>query len=447
MSFACQRDSYAKEFDTRVVSSEKAKLKVTRNGKAQTVQGHNVVFEDTILFPEGGGQNDDHGLIDGHIPVLRVTRNKEKAVHFLETKEALNPGQQVKQTVDWKRRFDHMQQHSGQHIISAVFESQFNVATTSWWMAENGDEGKVGVSFVELDTCSAHFTSSKKEEEELAKMAEKVESMCNQYIRDHFPVNVKVFDKSDSALEESKTRGLPDDVTGRIRVIEITDNKGAVIDSNMCCGTHVSNLSHLQAIKLLHWEKSKKGPGHNLYFLSGDRVLKYLDGCYKRERVLNLVLCTGPEEHVKVAEKMVKSAKGSAKKLQSVLRDLAAIDARSIKESKKPAKFFCIHRADADAEYINTLIRESTCENEPDNNILLVIGAGEVKTGGQVAICGPKPFLLDLAPQILDTLDAKGGGKGNRINAKVPSFARWSKVEQLVEEYFAGSGDATPIEK
>ena len=77
-------------------------------------------------------------------------------------------------------------------------------------------------------------------------------------------------------MDSSKTRGLPDDVAGDIRVIEMVRGSGGeaeeLIDSNMCCGTHVSNLAHLQAVKLLHWEKAKKSKTSAcLYFLVGDR--------------------------------------------------------------------------------------------------------------------------------------------------------------------------------
>ena len=78
----------------------------------------------------------------------------------------------------------------------------------------------------------------------------------------------------DPALDGSKTRGLPDDVTGDVRVIEMQKSSSdtELIDSNMCCGTHVSNLAHLQAVKLLHWEKAKKSKTSVcLYFLVGDR--------------------------------------------------------------------------------------------------------------------------------------------------------------------------------
>lgn len=269
-------------------------------------------------------------------------------------------------------------------------------------------------------------------------VVKKVEDTCNRHIRDHCAVNVKVYKKGDPELDSSKTRGLPDDVAGDIRVIEMVRGSGGggeaeeLIDSNMCCGTHVSNLAHLQAIKLLHWEeKTKKSKTSTcLYFLVGGRVLNYLQECHDRERHLTSVLSIGPEDHVKVADKINKQAKSSTKKLQNILKEVAASDARRVKEEQ--LKYFCVHRPDADVDYINTLLREL---NDPE--VLVVAGVGEVKTGGQLAMAGPEPLLKELSPGIFATLDAKGGGKGSRINAKAPSFAKWAKVEKLLVERFA----------
>ena len=95
-------------------------------------------------------QNDDFGTVNG-IPVKKVSRKNGKAIHFVESGTPLACGEVVSQKVDWKRRFDHMQQHSGQHLISAYFEKLHNMDTLSWWMADNQDMTKVGVSHIELD--------------------------------------------------------------------------------------------------------------------------------------------------------------------------------------------------------------------------------------------------------------------------------------------------------
>lgn len=78
-------------------------------------------------------QPDDRGVIN-NIPVLQVKRKGKDAVHFLT--ENLDPGTTVTCKVDWNRRWDHMQQHSGQHLITAIVDSLFGFKTTSWWLGE-----------------------------------------------------------------------------------------------------------------------------------------------------------------------------------------------------------------------------------------------------------------------------------------------------------------------
>ncbi|XP_021564064.1 alanyl-tRNA editing protein Aarsd1-like isoform X2 [Carlito syrichta] len=113
MAFRCQRDSYARQFTTTVVSCRPAELQTEGSpGQKEVLRGFHVVLEDTLLFPEGGGQPDDRGTIND-ISVLRVTRRGIQADHFTQT--PLDPGSQVLVRVDWERRFDHMQQHSASH--------------------------------------------------------------------------------------------------------------------------------------------------------------------------------------------------------------------------------------------------------------------------------------------------------------------------------------------
>jgi alanyl-tRNA synthetase len=85
-------------------------------------------------------------------------------------------------------------------------------------------------------------------------------------------------------LLQVRTRGLPDDHKGAVRVVTIEG-----VESNMCCGTHVTNLSQLQAVKLLRTEKGKKNKT-NLYFLVGGRVLQQLSACLHREHQLTALL-------------------------------------------------------------------------------------------------------------------------------------------------------------
>ncbi|XP_023331171.1 alanyl-tRNA editing protein Aarsd1-A [Eurytemora carolleeae] len=232
--FYCQRESYSRELETEVISCSATSRQLDTAGRKAKVDGFEVTFKETVFFPEGGGQNADKGLVGG-VEVLDVYRRGTVAVHFLAGE--LQPGSVVRQSLDWNRRFDNMQQHSGQHLVSAVLEREYNINTTAWWMAESS-ENKVGLSYIELDKPVPPETLSL------------VEERCNSAIQDAIPVSVKLFQIGDPELDAAHTRGLPADHAGPVRLIQMGE-----IDSNLCCGTHVSNLSHLQAIKLLFTEK------------------------------------------------------------------------------------------------------------------------------------------------------------------------------------------------
>uniref|UniRef100_A0A3P8S0Y7 Alanyl-tRNA synthetase domain containing 1 n=1 Tax=Amphiprion percula TaxID=161767 RepID=A0A3P8S0Y7_AMPPE len=381
MAFQCQRDCYMKEFVTSVVSCCPAELKQEVNGKKETLKGFNVKLQDTILFPEGGGQPDDHGLI-GDVPVLRVTRQGPEALHFVVT--PLEEGQEVHVKVDWERRFDHMQQHSGQHLITALADTMFGYKTTSW------DLGRQR-STIELDTPSVKPTQ-----------LQELEEVINEKIRGHIPVTVQLLSIDDPAVEKVRSRGLPEDHAGPIRIIDIEG-----IDANMCCGTHVSNLSQLQVIKLLGTEKGKKNKT-NLIFLAGNRVLKYAEKSYSTERSMVSLLKTGADEHVEAVDKLQKSVKLLQKKLF----------------------LFSSYRKEGDNEFMNIIANEINTEET-----LVFLTVGEEKGPGLFLLAGPSGAVTQMGPQVLELLQGKGAGKNGRFQGKANSMARRAEVEALLKEH------------
>ena len=221
------------------------------------------------MFPEGGGQPNDTGFINDS-PVVNVVRKGSEAIHRITADKPLEVGADVRMAVNWDRRLDHMQQHSGQHLLSALFEQIYGYDTKSWWL---GTE----TSYIELDS----KLEIKPEE------IQAIEEKCNEYIAHAVPVTVSVFESLSAITSEDvkrATRGLPADHVGQIRVIEIQG-----VDSNLCCGTHVSNLSQLQCIKLLNLERPSKNK-QILHFLVGNRIRSHLQVMFEREQKMNLLL-------------------------------------------------------------------------------------------------------------------------------------------------------------
>ncbi|XP_072105760.1 alanyl-tRNA editing protein Aarsd1 [Mobula birostris] len=403
MVFQCQKQSYLKEFETTVVSCTPAELNTALHGKKETLKGFNVILEDTLLFPEGGGQPDDRGFIND-IPVLRVTRKGAEAIHFVQS--PLEPLSKVQLKVNWERRFDHMQQHSGQHLISAIADSMFGFKTTSWELGQQR-------CFIELDTLSM-----------TDEQVQVLEEAVNEKIREHIPVNVRVIPVDDPEIEQARSQGLPEDHVGPVRIIDIVG-----IDENMCCGTHVSNLSHLQAIKILGTEKGKKKK-INLLFLVGNRVLKYAEKSLRVEKALTSLLKNGPEQHVEAVDRLQKSVKLLQKNNLSLLRDLALLTAKNFKSDPNKCKILVLHRKEGDSEFMNIIANEIVTEV-----ILLFLTVGDEKGAGLFLLAGQVDAVEALGTKVAGILDGKGAGKHGRYQGKANKMSRRPEVEALLQQY------------
>ncbi|XP_046848732.1 alanyl-tRNA editing protein Aarsd1-like [Xenia sp. Carnegie-2017] len=393
MVFECQRDSYKTEFTSKVVSCTESKP-----------HEYEIVLEDTILFPEGGGQPCDQGTIND-VPVFQVTRRGALAVHVV--KEEISVDSEVKLKVDWTRRFDHMQQHSGQHLITAVIDEKYGYKTLSW---------ELGKSKTAIDLDCSKLTSDQMEE---------IEEECNRIIRNHSDVKVHVYESAkDPELQKVRTRGLPDDHVGQVRVVEIEG-----LEMNMCCGTHVRNLSDLQMIKLLHTESTKGCT--RLFFLAGKRVLEFARKAYENEKGLSKILSCGPDEHVAMVDKMQKSLKAANKANRLQLRELALLEVYKIKSKEKKPNYVCIHRDDADMEFMNAVVNGLN-----NKDILLFITCGAPKGPGMFLLAGQETAVSQLGPKVASLLQGKGGGKKGRFQGKVSSLADRDAIENLLREYF-----------
>jgi misacylated tRNA(Ala) deacylase len=213
---ACQRDSYLTELSAKIVTCNETK----------DPEKFDLFLTDSIIFPEGGGQPDDVGTIAGQ-EVLGMRRENGTAIYTVGKR--IETGTEVQTSIDWPKRFDHMQQHSGQHLITAIALQLFDIPTTSWCLGEQ--------------RCFLNLATKKLSEEQLQQLEQKV----NAEIRAGKTMLPRWLEMDSPELKTIRCRGLPEGTRGPVRVVEIEG-----VDANLCCGTHVKNLSHLQMIKLTH---------------------------------------------------------------------------------------------------------------------------------------------------------------------------------------------------
>lgn len=364
----CQTDSYLRSLNAKVISC-----------KAASKKKFHVEFDDTVLFPEGGGQPGDIGSlkVEGEKPdisVSEVHREGLKAIHTLP--KPLEPGFEVEMVVDWSRRWDHMQQHTGQHLLSAVFES-IGLATVGWGMGPLNEP-----NYIELPR--------KATPDEV----KKVQTRVTSFIAEARPITVKV----DEEIEHK----VPKDYDLKNGVLRVVNIEG--IDTNPCCGTHLCSTSHIGAILLLHQIPNKQ-TNSRLFFLCGDRVNSFASNAYLQLRDLGASLsCPVPDIRGKVDSLLLRS-----RKLQSELKAansrLAKFDAERIRSSGLRA----LHQPDADLEYLKAVVRE--LGDEYLSNRTLVLLAGEGHNGGAVLIVGADPVATSAKIRECIT-NVKGGGKG-----------------------------------
>ncbi|XP_036319145.1 alanyl-tRNA editing protein Aarsd1-B isoform X2 [Rhagoletis pomonella] len=416
MVFKCQEDSFLRQ---AVVSCEPATLEWTPLGETSAIklQGFNVICEDTILFPEGGGQPCDYGEINGQ-SVRSVVRKGTEAVHFVEGYSGFEEGIVVKQSLDWSRRLDHMQQHSGQHLITALFDREFKYDTVSWWLGSDS-------SYIELDT--SHLISRES--------LDTIERKANELIREGREVTVLLVDPEIAVeFQDARApRGLPKDHIGLARVVRIEG-----IESNMCCGTHVSNLSQLQCVKLLYAEKVKSSV--YVHFVIGERVLRKLGEIFQREQQMNLALKGGPTQHLDLIQKLQTNLKSSAKAFQKLLKDVAISEAEKIENTPHPyPKYYCLHRKDGiEPDFINTFLR-----NAPENIFyFLTVSENTTNNGkGLMVLRGEKEDVQKFGPLFLELLQGKGNGRETNFQGKFNNGSKIPECNALLEKHFNGNKD------
>jgi len=366
---ACQSDSYRRELTARVCAVFDREDSV------------DVLLEDTILYPEGGGQPDDYGTLDGQ-PVLALKREPSGGVlHRVARAPAAD---QVTLQVDWSRRFDHMQQHTAQHLITALAADQFGCPTLDFHLLP--------------DLCDIALEGSLTDGQLSALMA-----MANQAIRDALPVRTRLV--SPDQLDNVRSRKLPVGLSGPVRLVSIGD-----LDLNTCGGTHVASSAQLQCIHFLPPQPHRNGM--RLRFLAGGRVMKTLSSTWKRQQALSGVLSCGPEAHLDAVSRIQQDSKAASRVCRQLQEELGGhIGAQLVREGRPH-----LHREGADLNFLKS-IASAVQASAPDQTILLT-GAGVF------LLAGVADVVSAVGPTVAGLLSGRGGGSGGRFQGRMTSMAR-----------------------
>jgi alanyl-tRNA synthetase len=283
-------DSYLRDFQAKVIATSE--------------DGRKVFLDRTAFYPSSGGQPFDLGTLGG-AAVLEVIDEEERIGHILDAPISLL---EVAGQVDWARRFDHMQQHTGQHLLSAVFEELFGIATVSFHMGAM--VSTIDVSAPSLD----------------AAQVERIEERCAGIVAEARPVRITFEDASaDLGLRKASER------TGTLRIVSIEG-----MDRSACGGTHVRNTAEIGAVQIRKLEKIRGTT--RVEFVCGLRALRAARADFRLLSEVSRTLSTPFEEVPELIAAQVEKAKAFEKTCQRLSSELAKREGAELHAATPPGE-------------------------------------------------------------------------------------------------------------
>ena len=384
-------DAYRTEFEATVLD------RTTHQGKPA------VVLDQTCFYPESGGQPPDHGLIQA-VPVIDVQEAGGKILHVLESEIASG---RVKGIVDWPRRFDHMQQHSGQHILSQSFVEVLGGETLSFHLGDTASTLEIGISSISDE------------------QAARVERRANQILFEDR--EVKSYFVEEQAIGRVPLR-KPPKKHGSIRVIEVQG-----FDYSACGGTHCRRTGEIGLVKLTRWDKIRNNL--RFEFLCGGRALG--DYSMKTSVLRNLCrqLTVGEEGLPGAMEKLLLENRSAKKEMRKIQETLAGYEAAEI-IGKNPGRvigrLLSERTADGVKLLVLNIIRAKEC----------AVAFALHESGQERLICGRADGLdinlRDLVPVVFSLAKGKGGGSPSLIELMLEKGSDLETILARVSEWLAG---------
>lgn len=281
-------DSYLRQFNAHALES---------TGDATT-----VYLDRTAFYPTSGGQPFDLGSIAG-IAVRDVIDEGERIAHLMAAPLPAGP---VACSIDWTRRFDHMQQHTGQHLISAVFEELFTLRTVSFHLGAES-------ATIDLEGGAVD-----------ARVASAVEARANEIVWENRPVEVTYEDAgSVQGLRKASDR------EGTLRVVSIDG-----LDRSACGGTHVRATGEIGAILLRKLEKVRQAV--RVEFLCGGRAVSRARADYEALNRVAQLFSSSLDEVPGVVAAQMEAARAADKTRRKLELDLAAYQGKELYQATAP---------------------------------------------------------------------------------------------------------------
>jgi alanyl-tRNA synthetase len=362
---------------------------------------HRVILDQTAFYPTSGGQPFDTGRLGPGQVVDVVDDDDESVVHV--TTAPFRPGDRVRGEIDWARRFDHMQQHTGQHLLSAVFASRAGAGTNSFHLGAD-------TATIDLDR------------EVSAAVIAQVEQEANAVLWEDRAVRVRVVDQ-DAARRLPLRK--PPARTGPIRLVEIAD-----CDLSACGGTHVATTGMIGLVAVTAAERFKGGS--RVTFVCGGRALRSHTALKHVVQTTTRALSVAPSEVGAAIERLQGEVKTLIRTIRDQHEELAgarATDYRAAAETLGRSR--TVLRADlrVDAAALKALAAAVTAV---PGFVAVLAGGGQPTP---LVVTRSSDVDLDAAAlvrEVTGRLGGRGGGRSDTAQAGVPAAPE--RILEIVRE-------------
>jgi alanyl-tRNA synthetase len=361
-------DSHLIEFDARVVD-------VTDRVSGWTA----VVLNRTAFYPTGGGQPSDTGTLNGARVVECIDDGEQGVLHVVQG-AAPERGTIVHGRVDWPRRLDHMQQHTGQHILSQAFVSLFNAPTRSFRVLDTSCEIDV-----ELNNPTAQII-------------ERAVELANNVIWEDRALTIRNVTSEEAAelpLRKEPAR------EGELRLIEIEG-----FDLTPCGGTHAYRTGEVGMIAVQSWERAKGLT--RIEFVAGTRALADYRKANKSAREVAALFSTGRDDAPQLAAQMVEENKELHRRIRALEEVAAGVEAQKLLASASHGVVVQIFDG-RDAESLKNLAHALTAHS----NTVALLASRDKDTARLVFARSADAHgdMSGLMREACAMLEGRGGGK------------------------------------
>ena len=386
-------DPYLREFDARVI-------------RVDDLDGHrSVVLDRTAFYPTSGGQPFDVGRL-GDLRVIDVVEEEDGSLRHAIAPGVNTPacqaGDTVHGVVDWDRRFDHMQQHTGQHVLSAAFDTLLKARTESFHLGTTSSTIDLGREVTPAEIAKA-------------------EADANRIVWEDRPVAIRFADATEAAAMPLRKE------SGREGQLRLIDVEG--YDLSACGGTHVARTGAIGVIAVASWEKFRGGT--RIEFVCGGRALRAFHALRDTTAENVRLLSVHPREVPEAIERLQADAKDARRRIKDLHAQLAGHEAAALAAAAGESRVVVRALEGWDQNGLKT-IASAICEREGYTAVLF-----STPSPSAIVIARGKGATTDAAVLLKKLIEKFGGKGGGR-----PDLAQGGGLQGAPDDFISTARDA-----